>query len=359
MALERKVWLRTNIGPLYPNLYVMLIAPPGVGKSLITSAIQDLVGELSGHHTAPSSVSRASLVDALMGAERRIVAPQLTPSVLSFNSLAVIQNEMGVFLPAYDTEFMATLTDLYDCKRYHEKKRSKEINNTMSAPQLNLLGATTVAYLYDTMPEQAWDHGFLSRTILIHSGEMIIRSIFDVIERPESLFKQLVTDLQTIGALVGKFTFTPETAKAIDAWHQAGGPPKPDHPKLSSYCARRTSHLLKLSMVACVSRSNELLITIDDYHRALEWMIEAEMYMPDIFKSISVGGDAKAIEDTYYWACKIYARKKEPINESTIIEYLANKVPSHSVERILLLMVKARLFEKVLDGYRPRAKKDT
>lgn len=358
MALERKVHLRTNIGELYPHLYIMMIAPPGVGKSIITSTVQTFIGGLSDHYMAPSSVSRASLIDALMAAERRVVTPQLNPPVMSFNSLAVIQNEMGVFLPAYDTEFMATLTDLYDGKRYTEKKRSKDINNNMASPQLNLFCATTVAYLHDTMPEAAWDHGFLSRTILIHSGEMVIRSLFDIIDKSEVLETALKEDLKTVGALHGRFKFTPEAAKAIDAWHQSGGKPKPDHPKLQHYNSRRTAHVLKLCMVAAVSRGNELLITIEDYHRALDWLFEAESFMPDIFKSMSIGGDAKAIEDTYYWAYKLYVKKGEAVAEAQVIEYLQNKVPSHSVERILQLMVKSRLLEKVLDGYKPRARKD-
>jgi hypothetical protein len=359
MAMERKAWIRTNIGPLYPNLYVMLISPPGVGKSILTSIVQKFIGELADHHLAPSSVSRASLIDALMLAERRVVMPQSTPPVLSFNSLAVVQNEMGVFLPAYDVEFMATLTDLYDCNRYHEKKRSKDINNMLDAPQLNLLGATTVAYLFDTMPEQAWGHGFLSRTILIHSGENIVRSLFDAIDMNEELFKDLALDLRSIGNVTGRFIFMPDAAEALDKWHQAKGPPRPEHPKLASYNSRRSAHLLKLCMIACVSAGNEMTITLEHYHRALSWLLEAEMYMPDIFKSISVGGDAKAIEDAYYWACKLYYKNKKPLDEGVIIEYLAAKVPSHSVERILQVMVKAGMFTKQFDGYVPRVRKDT
>jgi Protein of unknown function (DUF3987) len=358
MAMERKVWVRTNMGNLYPNLYIMFIAPPGVGKSILTSIVQDMIMELGDHHLAPSSVSRASLIDALMLADRRIVLPQQTPPVLSFNSLAVVQNEMGVFLPAYDVEFMATLTDLYDGKRYHEKKRSKDINNMLDAPQLNLLGATTVAYLFDTMPEQAWGHGFLSRTILIHSGENIVRSLFDEIDKNDNLWKDLIFDLRTCGAITGKVSFEPEAAKALDAWHRAKGPPAPEHPKLASYNSRRSAHLLKLCTVACVSAGNELVITLEHYNRALSWLLEAEMYMPDIFKSISVGGDAKAIEDVYYWAYKVYIKGKKPIAEASLVEHLANKVPSHSVERILQVMVKAGLFTKQFDGYVPRARKD-
>lgn len=359
MALERKVWIKTNIGELYPNLYILCLAPPGVGKTIISSAIQEFLRELPDHHLAPSSVSRASLIDALMAAQRKIVMPQSTPPVLSFNSLAVVQNEMGVFLPAYDMEFMATLTDLYDGKRYTEKKRSKDIDNRMDSPQLNLFGATTVSYLYDTMPEAAWGHGFLSRTILIYSGEMERRSLWDTIDKPTEKKADLIVDLKSIANSVGRFIFEPEAAKAIDAWHRADNPPKPDHPKLLHYCTRRTTHVLKLCMVASISRSDDHIITLEDYHRALDWLLEAEIYMQDIFKSFAVGGDAKAIEDTYYWCYKLYSKKQVDIPESSIIEYLQNKVPAHAVERILQLMVRSKLLEKRLEGYRPRAKKDT
>lgn len=358
MALERKVWVKTAIGKLYPNLYILALAPPGVGKSLITATVQEFLGELSDHHLAPSSVSRASLVDALVAATRNIVMPQSDPPVLAFNSLSVVQNEMGVFLPAYDVEFMANLTDLYDCTPYSEQKRSSKIDNKLKNPQLNIFAATTVSYLYDTMPEAAWGHGFLSRTILVYSGEMLKRSLWDDVEKSPVLRNNLIHDLKIIGAMCGRFLFDPAAAKAIDAWHLAGGPPKPDHPKLLNYNTRRSSHLIKLCMVASASRGEDYTITLEDYHRAMDWLIEAETYMPDIFKSIAVGGDAKAIEDTYYWAYKLYSKKQEEIPEPIIIEYLQNKVPSHSVERILSLMVKSKLLERRIDGYRPRPPKD-
>ena len=30
-ALERKTWVTTNVGTLYPNLYTVIVAPAGVG----------------------------------------------------------------------------------------------------------------------------------------------------------------------------------------------------------------------------------------------------------------------------------------------------------------------------------------
>ena len=70
-----------------------------------------------------------------------------------------------------------------------------------------------------------------------------------------------------------------------------GEPPVPDHPKLIHYITRRRTHLYKLSMVASIDRSNALSLTQDDFNKALGWLIEAELTMPDIFKAGSTSVD--------------------------------------------------------------------
>ena len=49
-ALERKVWIETELGHLYPNLYVFLVSPPGVGKTVLTSMSIRAIKALSGHN---------------------------------------------------------------------------------------------------------------------------------------------------------------------------------------------------------------------------------------------------------------------------------------------------------------------
>src|SRR6266436_9736192 len=39
-ALERKVWINSLNTELYPNLYVMVMAPPGIGKGLVISELK-------------------------------------------------------------------------------------------------------------------------------------------------------------------------------------------------------------------------------------------------------------------------------------------------------------------------------
>jgi len=359
-ALERKVWIYVPAfkANLYPNMYTVLVGPPATGKTIVTSITQDLWGKLGDHHVAPNAVSRASLMDALRDAERALIIPTQTPPQVKFNSLLIVANELGVFVPSYDPDFMNTLTDIYDGKRYGEKKRGNDLSYVIQHPQLNLIAATTPSYLNGVMPEGAWDQGFISRVMLIYSGEQSTRDIFVGTPDQANEFSELLSDLKLIGKMYGKFVFAEDCAKAISAWAKLRGPPVPEHPKLQHYNGRRITHLLKLCMVSAASRGNDFVIQLDHYHEALDWLLEAETYMPDIFKSMAQGGDAKAIEDTWYYAYEFYMRKKANIPEARLYEFLQNRVPSHSVERIIQVMCKAGLLEKMIDGFRPRAKKE-
>lgn len=69
-SMERRIWIRTVMGELYPNLYIMLVGPPGVGKTVMSSRVDEFLreltdGESATFHLASSSVTAASLVDDL------------------------------------------------------------------------------------------------------------------------------------------------------------------------------------------------------------------------------------------------------------------------------------------------------
>ena len=162
-VLERKVWVRTMNMELYPNLYVVLTGPPGVGKTVATSLVEDLWRAIPGLPVAPKSVTKPSLIDALADAKRsKVYIDGNQSSHLNYNSLLLNAGELGVLIPSYDSEFMNILTDLWDCRMYEEKRRGNNLHVTIPKPQLNMLAATTPAYLNQTLPEAAWDQGFLS-----------------------------------------------------------------------------------------------------------------------------------------------------------------------------------------------------
>lgn len=345
-ALERKVWLSPFGDPLYPNFYIILVAPAGVGKTVISNVVSRMWRELPDHHVAPTNVSRATLIDALNDAKRRIVRLGEEPPYIEFNSMSVAANELGVFIPQWDMDFINHLTDLWDGFTYQERKRTGSISLKIDRPFLNMLGSTTPSWLITTMPPGAWEQGFCSRTLFIYSGERIIKDLEGLAldfnrNGDDGIFTTLVKDLKAIGELYGAVTFEQAAADAVRAWHLAGGPPSPEHPKLESYLTRRTVHLLKLCMIICVSKTDKLLITLDHYQEALGLLLQFEFALPDVFRAIIAGSDSAAMNELHYQMIQTYAKTQEPIAESFLVNFLRDRVPSNAVLRVIELAVKS------------------
>ncbi len=349
-AMERKVWVRTMGSNTYPNLYIILVGPPGVGKTEVTWRIRDFWKTLKKHHMAHSSVTKAALMDDLAEATRHITRIGEDPAVVTFNSLLVCSNELGVLLPAYDTEFMSALTDLWDCKSYSEKRRTRDKTIEIENVQLNLVAGCTPAYLTGTLPEGAWDQGLTSRIIFIYCGEQQLRDLFEETEDDIEAEKVLHSDLKLISEAYGAMQFTPEAAAYLTNWYKNGQAPQPDHPKLHHYLSRRTRHLIKLTMVASISQSTSLIIEKEHVLRALDWLIEAELYMPEIFKSMENTSHAKLIEETWHFVYKIYMKEgKRAVAATRVISYVSQRMPAHNVERFIAIMESSGILRRQME----------
>ena len=75
-------------------------------------------------------------------------------------------------------------------------------------------------------------------------------------------------------------------------------------------------------MVACASDGSGLVISLEHYQRALNWLIEAEGTMPDIFRSMTSGGDSRAMEEAWYFLYTSYMKEKKPILETRLVFFL-------------------------------------
>lgn len=348
-ALERKVWCRSKRSNLYPNMFIVLVGPAGVGKTTVTDIVRQFWTEIKGLRIAASNVSRASLSDQLRDADRKIVLPQNIPSVVSFNSLQIVANELSVFLPSFENDFMGILTDLYDCKYFAEKKRTKELDYVIQNPQINLLAATTPSYLNSLLPEGAWEQGFTSRTLFVFSGDTILGELFPDEEGGDATTPNIIKDLEEIFKLYGKFQWESKATNAIQEWYKAKGPPIPDHPKLFHYTTRRTAHLIKLCMIASAARSDDLIITLENYQEALGWLLDAEASMPEIFKAMASGGDRQIMDDTWYYVYKLYVKEKHAILQSRVIDYMSRRVPAFKIASMLQALVSAGILKQVID----------
>ena len=363
-AMERKVWLRSQGENIYPNVYVFLVGPPGTGKTRALMACWRLWNTLEGYHVAEISLTKAALIDRLAEAKRQIY----TGGIEDYNSLLIAAPELGALLPSYDSDFMNTLTHLYDGHLYTERRRSSRQDfQPILNPNVNLVACTTPGFLTSAMPASAWNEGFLSRVCIAYSGEVEIKE-FDLAEsNPHHgnvrLRDALIHDLHKISERTGKISWTERAITTAEDYNRREFDivtdsgvallPKPTHPRLMHYNTRRPVHFLKLCMICAIDRGTEH-IDLPDVLSAIDLMIEVEKAMPDVFTAMSSGGDAQVITDCIYWVMTENIRAKdEGVPMHLVHEWLSSRAPATHVQRIFELMVKAKMIRvlEIPGGY--------
>lgn len=365
-ALERRVWVRSGQGRIFPNLYVMLVAPPGIGKYVIEMA-RDLWQDacepgtkLPAFRVASDSVTSASLVDELGKAKLFKILSEGPP--YEYHSLLVAQEEFELFMPSYEPLMMGRLNSLYNNKNLHkESRRTGSVREvSIKNPQLNLLIGAQPAYLANTFPEEAWSTGMSRRLLMVYSLDTPLRSFWHEIEMTEELRKLVLRKLGALSTIFGQMSWTPESAARFDQLHMAGIPPAPGHSKLQHYLRSRSVNLAKLATISAISRSRGLVIELWDIDRGLDWMLRAEAKMPDIFRDMVGKSDFQVIEEMHLFVTALWSKNaKKPITGDHIMKFLLQRVPSEKAEKVLAMAERANIIARVAgtqDSWVPRPK---
>jgi len=349
-VVEQRVYVRSGGDRLYPNIYCGLIGHAGTGKTRSIYKGRDYYMTIEEPHPAPTSMSAASMIDSLSKYKRKILMPEDGP--LEYNSMYITADELSAFMHKYDEEAIGTMSAFYDPRAYGQTRRGNDINIKIKSPQLNLIVGTTPSNLLHYMPESAWEQGFTSRIILVFSDERTIGDDFQDVDN--SLNPDLIADLRHIASLVGQFHVTEDYRSLVNQWRQLGEPPVVSHPKLIHYGTRRRVHLYKLSMVSAIDRGDLLVLTRDDFNRAMNWMTEAERFMPDIFKAGAGNADAKAMDQIFHYVLTEGVRG--PVPERKIIRFAKDLVPLHSIERVVQIMIMSQMLRMVRQDFRTQAR---
>lgn len=322
-CLEQKVWLKSPTS-LYPNLYVILVGPPAAGKSNAIGVARGLLGTLTDFPFAPTSVTMAALVDSLKECERKYT--QVPGPTIFYNSMMLVPDDLQVLMSVYDLALIAGLTTFYDVNHpYREQRRTGDLRIEIKRPQLSILGGTTPSHLFGFIPEEAWSQGFTSRLLLVYSDEKPEKRVRFGTGKDIDIPPELIHDLKIINSLLGEFSVDEKAVKAFENWREAGEPPVPTHKRLEHYLGRRYPHLLKLSMVSSADRGNGLVITVEDFNRALGWLIEIEHAMPRIFAEGPRSVESKVMEEVHYYI-KQMDIAKVGVNESRIKNFVLQRV---------------------------------
>ncbi|KKK50388.1 hypothetical protein LCGC14_3125520, partial [marine sediment metagenome] len=180
-AIKREAWFKWFPDPIYPNLYVIFVAPPKIcAKSVsarlggqILSVFPDSIDDLGLQTKKRITISKAKITPEAISSlltvpyvaipgGKGIIRVKLYPQV------CFLVSELGTFLgkQLYNVGLIDRLTNLYDCADDEDDTLSRGIKHFENV-YVTLLGATTAESLTNTLPEEAFGGGFMSRVILV------------------------------------------------------------------------------------------------------------------------------------------------------------------------------------------------
>ena len=292
-ALRRKVSLQLGRLVYYPNIYVVLVAEPGVARK--TQAIKYGVNFLNTipdiRLSADSSTKEAMTDDVESSGMDELLVDGTT---LRHSSLNIISKEFESFLgqKKENTRMLTALTDLFDCPDDWSSRTKHSGSNKIINPWVNLLAATTPDSLANSLPASAVGGGLTSRIMFIWADKKKKSVAIPATTEEELKIKEMLEkDLYRISRLSGNYTMTAECMKKWIAWYdrfdedESGDRVCPDK-SFSGWYSRKPTYIIKISILRAAAESSKLVIEWKHIEKAIEEIREVEYLMGNAFKAI-------------------------------------------------------------------------
>jgi len=274
-ALERQTYFDMGYFTLYPNLYIILVAPPGRCKKSTAMRIgRKQLGSVPGIKFTTDSISRERLIQDLSQAFKD-----------GQSAMTAYSSEFATLLTTSGMDMVVFLTDIYDCPSEWAHKTKSGGTNTIKSPFLNLIGGTTPDWMARAMPLDTVGIGLTSRIIFVYEDTPRIKPPFPKLSPAQKeLEKLLIEDLVKISMISGEYTFSDEAKDWYEKWYVTRDEDKTlSDPRLSGYSERKPQHLIKLAMIMQASQDDNTEISLDTLLQTVEMLSSAESKMPKVF----------------------------------------------------------------------------
>lgn len=292
-ALRKKAYLALGRIKIFPNIYAVFVAEPGVArKSQAISYAMSLLSNLTEVNISADAITKEALVQDL----EKSSVDDLMPDGTAFkhSSLCIFSKEFETFLgqKKENTKMLVLLTDLFDCQELPWIYRTKGSGtNTVPSVFLNMLAATTPDSLASSLPSTAVGGGLTSRILFIWAeGKKKKVPRPTETEEEREIKEMLLKDLFVISRIAGQYAMSSTCIKEWDKWYNGYEENNPNRlckdPSFNGWYSRKPMYILKIAMLVAASRSNKLLVEWDHMQQAMNELAEVESGMGFAFKAI-------------------------------------------------------------------------
>lgn len=299
-ALRRRVWIDQAYFQWYPNLYVILVAPPGIVSKSTTADIGiSLLRRVPNIRFGPAVITWQALVQAFAASAE---AFEHNNEWITMSPMTISSSEFGNLLNPHDKDMVDMLVNLWDGKSFQKKTKMSGDDEVIN-PWLNIVACTTPEWIAGSFPEYMIGGGFTSRCVFVYADEKANYVAYPRLNVPSDLQARadnLVHDLEWISTkLCGEYLLDKKATEWGIEWyrkHYSEDAAGLDPSRYGGYVARKQTHIHKLAMILAASQRDQLIITEDDLKTAHAMVTTLEAEMPKVFDKIGMKDDAVHME---------------------------------------------------------------
>ena len=342
-ALRKKCWFQLGRHRTYPNLYIILVAPPGGRKSVSLNYAKELLIEgVPDVVISSDSNTRESLLQDLEFSATDVIMDDKT--TFRYSALTVMSKEFEIFLgqKKENAKMIVTLTDLYDCTDAVWKHKTKHSgNSTIPNVYLNLAGCITPSSLASSLPIGAIGGGLTSRILFVYCDkkEKLV-PIPEWTEKEANYKKLLLADLVNIGELSGIYNFSTQSRKQYEDWYiyQSKATKICRDETFSGWYARKPLFVQKLAVICQASKDSNFIIEWNMFEKAILLLEEIEETMALAFRGVG-RSDITADVDMIYTIIS----SRTYISDSELLALTWRDIDSKKMDQVITTLSRSEL----------------
>lgn len=267
-ALEDRVWFeKFKDSKLFPNLYIFLIGPGGLGKGTAISTAVRMADRSVQIPKYRGSATAASLIDVLGKVERDEYGRRLLSNPKLWLIMDELKNNLGTNVNLVEA-FIALMTEMYTADYVVNTSTRKHGQVDILEPVVNWLIGTTESDLRDILSKKLIDSGFTARVCFIFGDYDFNKRCPRIVYPPDydEVMEHLQARLFVMQNTHGKICMTPQAEAEMDKWYITR--PNPEEEALFSIWKRQHDMLLKFAMLNAVADGGPPVIRTVHLRRA-------------------------------------------------------------------------------------------
>lgn len=341
-SVSRRVWLPWDNRAMYPNLYVLYVSDAGNGKSLAMTNLKLLITRPGIDTIMSANVETPAGLWQFMAGNPNVKPP--VPSPVAFmtkgpfgektidtlcHPMFIVANEFINFISIDIDNWIGHLNDIsdQDLFRYRTKGGGE---NLIPGPYVCLLGAIPTEIAKDLQKGKIIGSGFARRTLFQWGARNFAKPMPRLNPTPEKheAFQRCIEHLKGLKKLSGPLTIEQPALDFYDEWYCRESPTIPKKPKeLISWYTTKSDHLLRLSILASLSESSDMIIRKNHMELVLDLLDNhLEPHLPKVFGGVGKNELAEVQNSIYSFISSL----SEPVSFQLLRVRFFKDIP-HSI----------------------------